>query len=85
LSRFAIFLSYTFLIFSTYSLTSVATTVVYVLVVSTVIAFSGETQSKSEDEDSIGGKEEDNDCSQLALTNSSQIKTFFLHIKQQHL
>jgi hypothetical protein len=38
-----------------------------------VIVLDGKTQLKSEDEDSIGRKEEDNGYFQSALTNSSQI------------
>jgi hypothetical protein len=57
LSKFAIFSSYTFLIFLTCSLTSVETTVAYILESGAEMAFNSETQSKSEDKDDIEEKE----------------------------
>jgi hypothetical protein len=71
LSRLAIFSSYTFLIFSTYSLTGVDTAA-YVLSIGVEMALGGETQSKSEGEDDMG-KKEGNGSLQSAFNNSLQI------------
>jgi hypothetical protein len=85
LSRLAIFSSYTFLIFSICSLTGVDTTIAYVLGIGVGMALGGETQSKSEGEDGMRGEERGNGSFQSAFNNSSQIQTFFLHVKQKLL
>jgi hypothetical protein len=50
-----------------------------------VIVFDGVTMSKLEDDEGIEGEvggKKGNGCFQSAFTNSSQIQSFFSHVKQ---
>jgi hypothetical protein len=78
------------LIFSTYSLTSVAKIAAYVLRGGSAIGFGSVTMSKSKSEEGIGGKVEGEEklgkeCSQTSFTKSSHIQIFFSHVKQRPL